>query len=450
MLPYTPLHHLLLADGPPFLVMTSGNRAEEPIARDDGEAQKALAGIADVFLFHDREIHTRADDSVMRIVAGDAQPVRRSRGFVPEGIGLGAAAPPILAVGAELKNTVCLTRGDQAYLSPHVGDLENPKAHEFFVEVIGKLERLLGVAPVAVAHDLHPDYRSTRWALDSNLPREAVQHHHAHIASCLADNGRDGPVIGVAFDGTGCGPAGDLWGGEILIADLKTFTRVGHLRPIALPGGEAAIREPWRLAAAALVDAGLPLTPLGRIAKDKLALVAQMVARAPRATGAGRWFDAISALCGVRDVVTYEGQAAVELEAIAAPGEHAAYPVDGFDLRPMVVAIVNDLDAGVDVARIAARFHRTLAEVVVGAAVRARAEHALGCVALSGGCFQNRLLTETVKGLLEARGFEVLVHRRVPPNDGGVALGQAAIAAHRHVARMKVKEGSSHVSRNPG
>ncbi|HWM88108.1 MAG TPA: carbamoyltransferase HypF, partial [Kofleriaceae bacterium] len=451
MLPYTPLHHLLLAGGPPVLVMTSGNRSEEPIARDDGEAQGALAGIADCFLFHDREIHTRADDSVVRPVAGIIQSVRRSRGSVPESIALASDAPPILAVGAELKNTVCLTRGDRAHLSPHVGDLATPKAHAFFAEVIEKLGRLLGVTPEVVAHDLHPDYLSTRWALAAGLPREPVQHHHAHVASCLADNQRTGPVLGVAFDGTGCGPAGDLWGGEFLLADLVGFTRIAHLRPLALPGGEAAIREPWRLAAAALVDADLSLEPLDRIPRERLDPIVRLCRRAPRATGAGRWFDAVAALVGVRDGVTYEGQAAIELEAMAEPGEAVAYEfalseqAGGpavFDLRPTVRAIAADMRRS-EAPRIAARFHRTLAEVVVAAARRFGPELGTGCVALSGGCFQNKILTETTRDLLEADGFEVIIHRRVPPSDGGVALGQAAVAAQRWQRRQN---GSSHVS----
>jgi hydrogenase maturation protein HypF len=449
MLPYTPLHHLLLA-GPPILVMTSGNRAEEPIARDDDDARRRLAGIADAFLVHDREIHTRADDSVVRCVAGGVQPVRRSRGFVPDAIALGAAAPSICAVGAELKNTVCVTRDDQAYLGPHIGDLENHETYAFFVEVIGKLGRLLAVTPEIVAHDLHPDYLSTRWALAAGRPREPVQHHHAHVASCMVDNGVAGSVIGVAFDGTGCGPAGDLWGGEFLLADLVGATRLAHLRPIALAGGEAAIREPWRLAAAALVDAGLPLGRLARV--PRLPHVVKLLDRAPRATGAGRWFDAVAALCGLRDAITYEGQAAVDLEAAAAPGDHAPYPFEvdagapaSVDLRPTVRALVADLDRGVDVPAVAARFHRTLAAIVVDGARRARALTGVGRVALSGGCFQNRILTETALALLADEGFDVLVHRRVPPNDGGVALGQAAVTAHRWHRR---KKGPPHVSGN--
>jgi hydrogenase maturation protein HypF len=461
MLAYTPLHQLLLAEGPPILVMTSGNRSEEPIARENDDARLRLDGIADSFLVHDREIHTRADDSVVRSVAGTAQPVRRSRGFVPEPIALGVSAPPIVAVGAELKNTVCITRGGEAYLSPHVGDLENAETYMFFVEVIEKLGRLLGVAPAIVAHDLHPDYLSTRWALQHGRQREPVQHHHAHVASCLVDNGRQGPVIGVAFDGTGCGPAGDLWGGEVLLCDLVGFTRLAHLRPIALCGGEAAIREPWRLAAAALLDAGMDLAPLARIDERLRGAISTLYERAPRATGAGRWFDAAAALAGVRDVISYEGQAAMELEAVAAAGgtvahETGSYPFavderaghpDVHDLRPAVRALAADVRRGVGKPLVSVRFHRTMARIVLEAARRGRAEHGVGAVALSGGCFQNRILTELAKELLEADGFEVLVHRRVPPNDGGVALGQAAVAARRWHARQNR---SAHVSGNSG
>ena len=443
MLPYTPLHHLLLADGPPLLVMTSGNVSEEPIARDDRSALDRLSGIADSFLLHDREIHSRADDSVVRIVAGSPQPVRRARGSVPEPISLGFSAPPVLAVGAERKNTVCLTRDDEAYLSPHVGDLENPETHAFFEEVITKLERLLGVSPTAVAHDLHPDYFSTRYARASTLPRYGVQHHHAHIAACLAENGRTAPVIGVAFDGTGCGPGGELWGGEVLLADFGGYRRLGHLRPIPLAGGAAAIREPWRLAASALLDAGLPIDRLRSVQPVRREAVRRLIERgiaSPLATGAGRWFDAVSALLGIRSEITYEGQAAVELEAIASEGGGfrldfaIARDASGtleIDLRPAIRAIVAADDGGVSRGRLAAGFHEMLARAVTQSCVAAREETGVATAALSGGCFQNRLLTEKTRDGLAAKGFEVLLHRRVPPNDGGLALGQAAVAAWR-------------------
>lgn len=443
MLPYTPLHHLLLADGPPLLVMTSGNLSEEPIARDDAHALAKLSGVADAFLLHDRAIHTRVDDSVLRVAAGDVRPVRRSRGYVPEPISIGFEGPPVLAVGAELKNTVCLTRRGAAYLSPHVGNLSNLEAFAFFEEVIGKLSRLLEVRPEVVAHDLHPDYLSTRWAIRSGLPRVGVQHHHAHVAACLTEHGRTESTIGVAFDGTGCGPAGEIWGGEILLADLGGFSRVGFLRPIALAGGEAAIRQPWRLGAAALLDSGESLEILPGVDANRREAVRRLLEKgiaSPRATGAGRWFDAVAAILGVRTEITYEGQAAVELEAAAAPGD--AEPCDfGFlpsaegafeiDLRPAVKAIVAARRAGVSVGELSARFHETLAAAVAAGCRRARERSGVSLVVLSGGCFQNRRLTDRTAALLDSAGFEVLLHRRVPPNDGGVALGQAAVAEWR-------------------
>jgi hydrogenase maturation protein HypF len=442
MLPTTPLHHLLLAGGPSLLVMTSGNLAEEPIAKDDDEAFAKLASIADAFLVHDRPIHTRADDSVGRVVAGRLQPVRRGRGWAPDSVPLGFDAPPILAVGAELKNAVCLTRANEAFLSQHIGDLGSLEARMFFEEVIGKLERLLGATPRAVAHDLHPDYASTRWARASGLPAIGVQHHHAHVASCLVDNGALGPAIGVAFDGTGCGPAGDAWGGEILAFDLAGFTRVGHLRPIALAGGEAAIREPWRLAVAALLDAGESIDAVADPRRDAIQAMIEMYVASPRATGAGRWFDAVAAILGVRERISYEAQAAIELEALATGGPDDPYPFglsvasnDGapfeIDLRPTIRTIASQLRSGAPASSIASRFYSTMAEVVLTSCRAVRLGHELDVVALSGGCFQSALLTERAKSRLESDGFSVLLHRAVPPNDGGIALGQAAIAAWR-------------------
>ncbi|MCA1580937.1 MAG: carbamoyltransferase HypF [Acidobacteria bacterium] len=451
MLPYTPLHHLLLNDGPPLLVMTSGNLSEEPIARRNDEALEKLGGIADAFLIHDREIHTRTDDSVIRIVAGDPQLIRRSRGFVPEPIRIPVppASASVLAAGAGLKNTVCLTRGDEAFLSPHIGDLENPEAIRFFEEVTEKLKRLLSVDPAAVAHDLHPDYFSTRWAVASGLPRQGVQHHHAHVAACLAEHGRTETAIGIAFDGTGCGPSGELWGGEILTADLIDFRRAGHLRVLRLPGGEAAIRQPWRAAAGALLDAGEALEALEDVPPDRLHAIRRMLeknARSPEATGAGRWFDVVAVLCGFLGTTTYEGQAAAELEALAGPDGADPYPFDllagdgegpfEVDLRPMVREIASARRAGAPVRDIASRFHETMARVILESARIVRKNASLETAVFSGGCFQNRTLTERAKLLLESDGFEVLIHRRVPANDGGVSLGQAAVAATRLARRQ--------------
>jgi hydrogenase maturation protein HypF len=349
--------------------MTSGNRSDEPLARDNDEAERRLDDLADAFVEHDRPIHTRVDDSVVRIVAGAPQPLRRARGLVPEPIALPFTAPSLLAVGGALKSTVCLTRGGEALVSQHLGDLSHPAALALFEETIDKLERLYGVAPACIAHDLHPDYASTRWAMAQPLPRVAVQHHHAHIASCLAEHGRVAPAIGVAFDGTGCGADGELWGGELLVADFAGFRRVGHLRALRLAGGEAAIRQPWRLAVAALLDAGEPLDLLARCDARRLAAVRRLLDAdvfAPPATSAGRWFDAFAALVGVRDEVSYEGQGAIELEALAAGADGAPLPFaltpgDPFtvDLRPAVRATARGAGR-VDPRDLRRRRHRRL------------------------------------------------------------------------------------------
>ena len=410
--------------------MTSGNVAEEPIARTDAEAFARLAGVADVFLTHDRDIHARADDSVVRASVRGAIPMRRARGFVPDAIALPIAGTrPLLAVGGHTKNTVCLAFGGRAVLSPHVGDLDHPDTEAFFREVIAHLEELADVAPEVVVHDLHADYRSTRWAIASGLPCIAVQHHHAHVAACLAEHGQRERVVGVAFDGTGLGTDGTLWGGEFLDADLRTSRRLGHLRPLALAGGAAAIREPWRLAAAALIDADVPLDILPG---DAAAIRALLATDLPiHATGAGRWFDAVAALLGI-ETASYDGQAAAQLEALAGQLDEPALPFEitgdlpfEIDLRPAIreLALARRRDTPTNV--LAARFHTTLAEVIRAAIRRIGAR----TVALTGGCFQNRRLLDHACDLLAADGVEVLVHRRVPPNDGGLALGQAAIGS---------------------
>lgn len=452
-LPPTPLQHLLLAEGPPYQVMTSGNVAEEPIARENGEARGKLAGIAEGFLFHDRPIHTRADDSVVRAAGagrGGVVPIRRARGFVPEAIPMPVDGPPVLAVGAEWKSTVCVSRGGQAVVSQHVGDLDHPDAVAFFEETIEKLVRLLGVRPEAVAHDLHPDFRSTRWALASGLPAFPVQHHHAHVAACMTEHGRAERVLAVAFDGTGYGPDGTLWGGELLLADLRGFHRLAHLRPLPLAGGEAAIREPWRIALACLQDAGEEDDLLHRVDERRRRAVGRLLQAGlatVTATGAGRWFDAVAALCGLgqgnSDAISYEGQAAAELEALAAgqPAEVEPYAHSlgngralEIDLRPAIRGIARDLRAGASPALVSARFHETLARAAADACVIARDGGAPAVVALTGGCFQNRRLLARATDLLEARRFEVLSHRKVPPNDGGLSLGQAAVATARLAA----------------
>jgi hydrogenase maturation protein HypF len=428
LLPYTPVHHLLLADAERPLVMTSGNRSDEPIAHDDRDARARLDGIADAFLGHDRPIERRCEDSVLRSEGPTVVPVRRSRGYAPLPLALPVAAPaPLVAVGAELKATFCVVRGDRAFLSPHLGDRDSVLAERAFASDLALYLRMLGVAPAAVAHDLHPDYRSTAWAQEQDLPLVGVQHHHAHAAACLAEHGRTGPALAVVLDGTGFGPDGTLWGGEVLRCDLDGFERVAHLEPVPLPGGEAAIREPWRMAAAYLERACRPV-PFERWPQVRQSLRVN----APRSSGAGRLFDAAAAVLGLRERVTYEGQAAMELEQLAGTTTAAAYrcsvrdgQIDGSDL---VAAVHDDLAAGRPREEIAAAFH----EGVAAAAARACAEAAWPrTVALSGGSMQNLRLLGSLRSRLQDEGFEVLVHRHVPPNDGGISFGQAAVAARR-------------------
>ena len=445
MLPYTPLHHLLARGlGRPF-VLTSGNVSDEPIAYRDGDALERLSPIADAFLTHDRPIHIRTDDSVTRAFRGRELIIRRSRGYVPRPIGLATPAPrPSLACGAELKNTFCLAKGRHAFVSHHIGDLENYETLRSFTDGIAHFSRLFDILPQVVAHDLHPEYLSTKYALDlEGVELVGVQHHHAHIASCLADNRHPGPVIGVAFDGLGYGSDGTIWGGELLVCDLVDFERVGHLQPVPLPGGARAITEPWRMAASYL-DAAEDATGDHDVARrnadrwnDVLA-VARAGVQAPRTSSAGRLFDAVASLLGVRDRINYEGQAAIELEQRADPGERGTYAVTVGDDSPLLLpgvelvrAVVADRAAGACVETVAGRFHNSLAAMVVDACVTLRDRSGLDAVALSGGVWQNhRLLATTADGLQE-RGFTVLVHRQVPPNDGGISLGQVAVAAAR-------------------
>jgi hydrogenase maturation protein HypF len=470
MLPYTPLHHLLLdeldalapAGPPPVLVMTSANRSDEPIAYRDDEAYERLGDIADAFLVHNRQIHIRCDDSVVRVLEAAPYPMRRARGFAPEPLTLARPVPaPVLAVGAELKHTFCVAKQDRAFLSHHIGDLENWETMRSFLEGVEHFTRIFDAHPEVVAHDLHPEYLSTKWALEQvrgetePLPGVdltgtrvvGVQHHHAHIASCLADNGAEGPVIGLALDGTGWGDDGTIWGCEALVADLAGYRRAGHLRTVTLAGGAASIREPWRMAAvyldAAFGDAapGLPLAVVEANAARWGAVVdlARRGVNSFPASSAGRLFDAVAALVTGRRRANYEGQAAVELEQAADPSETAAYEcpmgsedgmlvLDGVEL---VRAAAVDLLAGASPARVAAAFHNGFARGLVEWCRRLRGDTGLTRVALSGGTFQNLLLLERVMAGLRAGGFEVLLHRRVPPNDGGIALGQAASAAAR-------------------
>ncbi|MGH8975702.1 MAG: Sua5/YciO/YrdC/YwlC family protein, partial [Acidimicrobiia bacterium] len=432
------------------LVLTSGNRSDEPIAYRDGDAFEQLAGIADAFLVHDREIHIRTDDAVTRPFRGSELVLRRSRGYAPRPLRLPWPFPrPVLATGAELKSTFCVAKGHHAFVSHHIGDLENYETYASFTQGIEHFCRLFDVAPEVVAHDLHPEYLSTKYASDPaehGLPAVdlvGVQHHHAHIASCLADNDEAGPVLGVAFDGLGWGPDGTIWGGELLVADLAGYQRVGHLVPVAMPGGTAAIKEPWRMAAAYLGDdapAGLRARHDARW--EAIVSMARTGTSSPLTSSAGRLFDAMAATLGIRDAVNYEGQAAIELEQRADPTVLDGYPMtvaEGATLRlagaDLIRAATADLAAGVPVPTIAARFHNGLAAAVAEACTRLRDEHGLATVALSGGVFQNLLLLGRLVDGLEARGFRVLVHSRVPPNDGGISLGQAAVTGALDRAR---------------
>ncbi|TYB70448.1 carbamoyltransferase HypF [Nonomuraea sp. PA05] len=441
MLPYTALHHLLLAELAEPIVLTSGNVSDEPIAYEDDDALTRLAGIADAFLTHDRAIHLRADDSVIRPLPGAITVLRRARGYAPEPLALRRPVPrPVLACGAELKSTFCLAQGRRAFVSPHIGDLENHETLRSFIEGIDHYCGLFDIRPEIVAHDLHPGYLSTRHALDIHgVDHVGVQHHHAHIASCLADNGDPGPVIGVAFDGLGHGTDGTLWGGEFLRADLTGYERLGHLAQVPMPGGAAAIRQPWRMTAAYLRDQHPGLAVTERNA-EHWADVLRLAADAPLTSSAGRLFDAVSALLGVRDKITYEGQAAIELEQRADPAETGAYDaaittapagpliVEGGDL---VRAAAADLAAGTGPGVIAGRFHNGVAAAITRTCVALRQSTGLTAVALSGGVFQNALLLDRTVQRLRAAGFRVLKHVRVPPNDGGLSLGQAAVAAAR-------------------
>jgi hydrogenase maturation protein HypF len=454
MLAYTPLHHLLLADAGKPLVMTSGNLSEEPIAYRNAEALHRLGGVADLFLLHDREIETRCDDSVARALGQAPVVLRRSRGYVPRPLQLSeSVARPVLACGAHLKNTFCIAVDDRAYLGPHIGDLENLAADEAMRGAIARMERFLGVSPEVIAHDLHPGYQSTAYALERpEEPKVAVQHHHAHVASAIAEHGLTGPVLGLAFDGTGDGGDGTAWGGEFLLADLHGFERLATMRPLPLAGADAAIRRPWRLALALLDDAfdgRPPLEALGLFAQVPPAhihTVRRMIAaglQSPLAHGIGRYFDAFGALGLEVPRALYEGDVAMQWNLAADPDETGSYPftIDyqvkpyQIDLRPLTRAAVQDLMTGESVAKVSARFHNSLIAASVVLIHEIASETGRFPVILTGGSFQNDLLLE---GLCERLGgeFDVVVHADVPPGDGGIALGQAVIA-DAHCKRTK-------------
>jgi hydrogenase maturation protein HypF len=449
-LPYTPLHHLLLMEGGfSALVMTSGNLSEEPIAIDNDEARVRLTGLADYILVHNRDILLRCDDSVVRVVSGGMQQLRRSRGFVPVPVFLHKEIPAVIAVGGELKNAVCLTKAKHAFLSQHLGDLENFESYRFFQEAIEHLKRILEIQPEIVAYDLHPDYFSTKWALQQNgVPTIGVQHHHAHVASCMAENHLEHDVIGFALDGTGYGSDGHVWGGEVLIANYQDFNRAAHLEYVHMPGGTAAIHEPWRMAVSYLVHHFGPdslkwkLPFLDGIGTQRIDLLLQMIERkvnSPLTSSCGRLFDAVAAMAGIRQTVTYEAQAAIELEmAITMLPEEGAYPFElvpqdsGWIMgtRPLFKALLGDLDSGVPAGIISARFHNGIVAVLQQLACLLRQQTHLSRVCLSGGSFNNLYLTEKLRGELLAAGFDVFIHREVPCGDGGLSLGQAMIAAH--------------------
>jgi hydrogenase maturation protein HypF len=468
MLPYTPLHHILLRDIGRPLVMTSGNLSEEPIARDNDEALRRLSGIADYFLIHNRDIYSRYDDSVAIVERGTSQLIRRARSYAPYPIRLSFEAKQVLGCGAEEKNTFCLTKDNYAFLSQHIGDMENMETLEHFNSTISVYKRLFHIEPEIIAHDLHPDYLATKYAQElgeSGMKLIPVQHHHAHIASCMADNGLESPVIGVAFDGTGMGADGNIWGGEFLVADYRNFRRVGHLEYMPLPGGAAAIKRPYRTAI------GYILTLLGENALNhdlpvmkeaddiEIEIIKRQIERKinlPLTSSIGRLFDAISALLGIRGEIDYEGQAAVELEmaalasygkepssviarsvsdeAISANNESYPYRIvedEGVKivrLKDLFSAVIEDLHQGISKERISAKFHNTVARMINEMCHLIADETGITQVDLSGGVFQNRLLLVKAVSLLESSGFQVFTHRQVPCNDGGISLGQAVIA----------------------
>jgi len=450
MLPYTPLHHLLLSETNLPLVMTSGNLSEEPIASDNDEAIARLHGIADYFLLHNRDIYSRYDDSVLMVEEDKPVMVRRARGYAPYPIHLPFNTRQTLACGAELKNTFCLTRDNHAFIGQHIGDMENLETLEHFESTIELYKRLFRIQPEVIAYDLHPDYLATRWALDtagqSNLPLIGIQHHHAHIVSCMADNEVQEPVIGVAFDGTGYGTDGHIWGGEFLISDYRQFQRKAHLEYLPLPGGAAAINNPYRTAISYLYtllgeEALNPVLPcLYGIEKTELDLIKKQIDRSintPLTSSCGRLFDAVSALLGIREKIDYEGQAAVDLEmATDDSAESGIYPyyiegnesINVIKVKKLFAAILSDLSRNIPPSIISTRFHNTVAQMVSEICSRMAAGTGITSVALSGGVFQNRLLLRKTTAALKKAGLTPLTHHRVPASDGGISLGQAVIA----------------------
>jgi len=459
MLPYTPLYYLLLQNDFIALVMTSGNLSEEPIAIDNEDAFKRLSDIADYFLIHNREIYLRSDDSIVKRTARATRFIRRSRGYVPIPVFLKQKAPQILACGAELKNTVCLTKKSNAFLSQHIGDLENLATYEFFMLTIEHMKRILDIKPEIIAFDLHPDYLSTRYAKEfKDIKKVQVQHHHAHIISCMAENRLDGPVIGLSFDGTGYGTDGNIWGGEVLVADAEQFKRAAYLSYVPMPGSAKAIKEPWRMAVSYLYDAfngsfwDLDLPMFKEIDKKKIKIMVDMISKkinSPYTSSLGRLFDGVAAIIGIRNQVFFEGQAAMELEMLVAPtlsserdqwrsGEKtiATYDYewvskDGYIvlLEPIIRGVAKDMEKGVHPSEISSKFHMTLICLFSELCEVIRKESGLNRVVLSGGVFQNSLLLTGLIQRLEKKSFEVFTHHLVPTNDGGISFGQAMVAA---------------------
>lgn len=452
MLPYTPLHYLLLKHDFTALVMTSGNLSDEPIAIENKDAFERLSGIADFFLIHNRDIYLRSDDSIIRKTDTGTCFIRRSRGYVPKPIFLSQEMPQILACGAELKNTICLTKGKTAFLSQHIGDLENLRTLEFFRLTAAHMQQILDIRPDIIAYDLHPDYLSTRYAHEQGgMEKIPIQHHHAHIASCMAENRVRGPVIGLAFDGTGYGTDGSIWGGEVLIVEGAGFERIAHLSPVGMPGGSKAIKDPWRMAISYLWDTfgetfrefDLPVVKRDR---KEVTIITEMIRKqvnAPLTSSLGRFFDGIAGILGIRSQVCFEGQAAMELEMLAAHHTDAIYEYAWTTeapcqilMQPIVRGIVSDVEKGVSASEISGKFHMTLIRLFTELCQVFRKTTGIRRIALSGGVFQNMMLFNGLTAALESEGFQVITHTHVPANDGGISLGQAMIAAeHGHFSR---------------
>jgi len=446
MLPYTPLHYLLLNQGFAALVMTSANLTDEPIAIDNGDAFERLADIADYFLIHNRDIYLRSDDSIVRHCAGQTRYIRRSRGFVPVPVFLDRTVPSMLACGAELKNTICITKNDKAFLSQHIGDLENKITLDFFQLTVDHLQRILQIRPEIIACDMHPDYLSTRFAKEQKNTRLIeVQHHHAHIVSCMAEHRLEGEVIGLSFDGTGYGSDGAVWGGEVLVAGAGQFERVAHLAYVPMPGSAAAVKEPWRMAVSYLRDGfgdafwDLDLPVLKQNDSQKLKIMAEMIQKGincPSTSSLGRLFDGVAAIAGIRNRVNFEGQAAMEMEMLAGDDSGSIYDFEwlaGAPIQilpaPIIRGVVEDARNGLSIAEISIKFHKTLIELFTEICLAIRRNTDLDRVVLSGGCFQNSILLKGMIHRLASSGFEVFAHQQVPTNDGGISLGQALVAA---------------------